>query len=134
MDQDETIRELLRTTRTIAIVGLSPDDHKPSNTVARYLKDQGLRIFPVYPGQASILGETAYASVSEIPEQVDIVDIFMRADKVLSVVEEAIRLRPKAIWLQLGIVNEEAKEVVEKSGITFVMDKCIEQEYERLSS
>lgn len=130
--QDKTTKELLQASKVIAMVGLSPDPAKPSNGVARYLKSKGYRVVPVNPGQESILGEKCYKSLSEITEQVDIVDIFMRAEKVLPVVEEAIKIKPKAIWLQLGIVNEEAKTVAEKNGIMFLMDKCVKQEHARL--
>lgn len=132
MEQDELIRELLKLGRVIAIVGLSADEDKPSNEVARYLQKKGFRIIPVNPAQETILGEKCYKSLSAIPEPVDVVDIFMRAEKVLAFVEEATRLKPKAIWLQLGIVNEEAKELAEKSGVIFVQDKCVKQEHARL--
>src|SRR3972149_3163398 len=120
MKQDDEIRELLQTSRVIAIVGLSADEDKPSNGVARYLKDKGFRIIPVNPGQDTILGEKCYKALSDIPEPVDVVDIFMRAEKVLPFVDEAIKLQPKAIWLQLGIVNDQAKEAAVKGGVLFV--------------
>lgn len=129
---DRTVRELLEKSHAIAIVGLSADETKASNTVARYLQSNGYRIIPVNPGYEEILGEKAYKSLSDITEQVDIVDIFMRSEKVLPVVEEAIKLRPKAVWLQLGITNDEAKLLVEKNDIGFVMDKCVKQEHTRL--
>jgi hypothetical protein len=132
MGQDEAIRELLQTSRVIAIVGLSADEDKPSNGVARYLKSKGFRIIPVNPGQDTILGEKSYKSLADIPEPVDVVDIFMRAEKVLPFVEEATKLKPKAIWLQLGIVSEAAKAAAEREGIMFVQDKCVKQEHARL--
>ena len=132
MGQDEAIRELLQTSRVIAIVGLSADEDKPSNGVARYLKSKGFRIIPVNPGQDTILGERSYKSLADIPEPVDVVDIFMRAEKVLPFVEEAIKLKPKAIWLQLGIVSEAAKAAAQGRGIMFVQDKCVKQEHARL--
>ena len=132
MEQDKEIKQLLQTSRVIAIVGLSADEEKPSNGVARYLKGKGFRIIPVNPGQETILGEKSYASLADIPEPVDVVDIFMKAEKVLPFVEEAVKLKPKAIWLQLGIVNEAAKAVVAQSGIMFVQDKCVKQEHARL--
>jgi hypothetical protein len=132
MEQDRAIKELLDTSRTIAMVGLSADEEKPSNVVARYLRDNGFTVIPVNPGQDTILGEKSYKSLGRIPERIDIVDIFMRSDKVLPFVEEAVTLRPKAIWLQLGIANDEAKALAEKSGIMFVMDRCIKQEHSRL--
>lgn len=131
-DLDQSAKELLKTSRVIAIVGLSADESKASNTVGRYLQSKGYRIIPVNPGAGEILGEKAYASLSEIPERVDIVDIFMRAEKVVPVVEEAVKLRPKAIWLQLGITNDEAERIAERNGIDFVSDKCVKQEHARL--
>jgi len=132
MKEDEVIAALLRATKVIAVVGLSADVDKPSNGVARYLQDKGFRIIPVNPGQETILGEKSYKSLTDVPEQVDVVDIFMRSEKVLPVVEEAIKLKPKAIWLQLGITNEEAKAAAASAGIMFVQDKCVKVEHARL--
>jgi len=132
MNQDNAIKELLRTSRVIAVVGLSADEDKPSNVVARYLMDKGYKVIPVNPGQETILGQKSYKSLADIDEKVDIVDIFMKAEKVLPFVRDAITLRPSAIWLQLGIVNEEAKSVADADKIMFVMDKCVKQEHTRL--
>ena len=132
MNEDEVIGALLRAARVIAVVGLSADADKPSNGVARYLQGKGFRVIPVNPGQETILGEKSYKSLSDIPEKVDVVDIFMRSEKVLPVVEEAIKLKPKAIWLQLGILNEEAKAAATSAGIMFIEDKCVKQEHARL--
>ncbi len=132
MDQDTAVKGLLQSARVIAVVGLSGDESKPSNVVARYLKNKGFRIIPVNPGQERILGEKTYKSLSEIPEKVDVVDIFMKADRVVPIVEEALKLQPKAIWLQLGIRSDEAKRLADERGIMFVMDKCIKQEHSRL--
>ncbi len=132
MDQDTAVKGLLQSARVIAVVGLSGDESKPSNVVARYLKNKGFRIIPVNPGQERILGEKTYKSLSEIPEKVDVVDIFMKADRVVPIVEEALKLQPNAIWLQLGIRSDEAKRLADERGIMFVMDKCIKQEHSRL--
>jgi predicted CoA-binding protein len=132
MDQDNAIRELLRTSRVIAMVGLSADEDKPSNAVARYLMGKGYKVIPVNPGQETILGQKSYKSLADIDEKVDIVDIFMKAEKVLPFVRDAIGLRPSAIWLQLGIVTEEAKGLADADKIMFVMDKCVKQEHARL--
>jgi len=132
MNQDNAIKELLRTSRVIAMVGLSADEDKPSNVVARYLMDKGYKVIPVNPGQETILGQKSYKSLSDIDEKVDIVDIFMKAEKVLPFVRDAITLLPSAIWLQLGIVNEEAKNVADAEKMMFVMDKCVKQEHTRL--
>ncbi len=132
MDQDNAIKDLLRTSRVIAVVGLSADGDKPSNVVARYLMDKGYRVIPVNPAQETILGQKSYKSLADIDEKVDIVDIFMKAEKVLPFVRDAIKLRPSAIWLQLGIVSEEAKRLADAEKIMFVMDKCVKQEHTRL--
>jgi uncharacterized protein len=130
-EEKEKIKEILETSRVIAMVGLSPSEDKPSNGVAKYLKKAGYRVIPVNPGYEEILGERSYKSLADIPEKVDVVDIFMRADRLLPVVEEAIKIKPKAIWLQLGIVNEEAKTLAGKNGIPFVMDRCMKIEHAR---
>jgi uncharacterized protein len=130
--QDISKKELLLSSKVIAIVGLSPKEDKPSNTVAKYLKDAGYKVIPVNPGYDEILGETCYHSLADINEKIDIVDIFMRADIIMPVVDEAVRIKPKCIWLQLGIVNEEAKKAAENNNITFFMDVCIKREHERL--
>jgi len=134
MVPDGEMEELLKTARVIAIVGLSPEEGKASNSVARYLKEKGYRIIPVNPGHEEILGEKAYKSLLDIPETVDIVDIFMRAEKVMPVVEEALKLKPRAIWLQLGIRNDDARRLIEQTDVAYVEDKCVKQEHSRLLS
>ena len=129
---DQTKKDVFASSKIIAVVGLSPKADKPSNRVANYLKVHGYRIIPVNPQYEEILGEKSYKSLSDIPDKVDVVDIFMRAENVVPVVEEAIRIKPKAIWLQLGIVNDEAKAIAEKTGIDFVQNLCIKLEHERL--
>ena len=131
---DKQVYELLERAHVVAIVGLSPEEGKASNGVARYLKREGYRIIPVNPGHDEILGEKAYKSLADIPEDVDIVDIFMRAERVLPIVEEAVKLKPRAIWLQLGIRNEDSRQLVEKTDIGYVEDKCVKQEHSRLLS
>jgi uncharacterized protein len=131
-EHDQATKELLKASHVIAIVGLSADDTKASNVVGRYLQSKGYRVIPVNPGADEILGEKAYKSLSEIPEPVDIVDIFMRSEKVVPVVEEAVKLCPKAIWLQLGITNDEAERMAERNSIGFFSDKCVKQEHARL--
>ncbi len=130
--QEMKEKEVLERSKVIAVVGLSPDVEKPSNIVAQYLIAHGYRVIPVNPGHDNILGQKTYKSLSDIPEKVDIVDIFMRADRLLPVVEEAVRLKPKCIWLQLGIINEEARKLAEENGITFFMDRCIKIEHGKL--
>ena len=132
--QDAKEKELLENCKIIAVVGLSPNEEKPSNVVAKYLKHTGYKIIPVNPQYDEILGEKCYHSLSDIPERIDIVDIFMRADKVIPVVEEAVTIKPECIWMRLGIINEEAKKIAESHGIMFFMDVCIKQEHARLFS
>lgn len=129
---DEKKKELLSSAKIIAVVGLSPKTDRPSNRVAQYMREHGYRIIPVNPQYTEILGEKSYNSLSDIPEQIDIVDIFMRAENVVPVVDEAVKRKPKAIWLQLGIVNDEARAIAEKNDIDFVQDYCIKLEHARL--
>lgn len=119
------IHEILTNSRTIAVVGLSPKDSRPSNQVARYLQEAGYRVIPVNPGQTEILGEKCYASLLDIPEPVDIVDIFRRPEDVPPVVEQAIAIKAGVVWMQLGIVNEEAAEKARNAGLTVIMDRCL---------
>ncbi len=129
---DKAKKELLSSSKIIAVVGLSPKTDKPSNRVAQYLIEHGYRVIPVNPQHEEILGTKSYKSLSDIPDKIDIVDIFMRAENVVPVVEEAIKLKPKAIWLQLDIVNDEAKAIAEKNGTDFVQNLCIKLEHARL--
>ena len=130
--QDEKEKEILEKSKVIAIAELSPKEGKPSNMVAQYLIASGYTIVPVNPQHNEILGRKCYKNLSDIPEPVDIVNIFMRSENVLPIVEEAIKIKPKCIWLQLGIVNEEAKRLAEMHGIPFFMNVCIKQEHTRL--
>ena len=131
-EQDDAKRKLLEESRVIAIVGLSPDTAKASNVVATYLIAQGYRIIPVNPGYKEMLGQKSYPSLSDVTEKIDIVDIFMRAENLMPAVKEAVRLAPRAIWLQLGIVNDEARKLAEANNIPFFMDQCIKTQHSRL--
>lgn len=126
---DAAIAELLRSSHTIAVLGLSPKTDRDSYRVAAYLKQQGYRIIPVRPGQKEILGEKVYASLAEIPVPVDIVDVFRNSAQVLPHALEALALRPKAFWMQLGVVNQEAADLLTANGIDVVMDRCIKIEH-----
>ena len=130
--EDSKIRELLETANTIAILGLSPKPERDSNMVARYLKDQGYKIIPVRPAQNEILGEKAYASLDDIKEPVDIVDVFRNPAQIMPHAHEAIRLKPKVFWMQLNIENQEAAELLTSEGIDVVMDRCIKVDHGRL--
>ena len=129
---DNKIKQLLEKTKTIAILGLSPKPERDSNRVAIYLKAQGYRIIPVRPGQNEILGEKAYASLDDIEDPVDIVDVFRNPDQVMAHAHEAIRLKPKAFWMQLDIKNEGAASLLTAAGIDVIQNRCMKMEHERL--
>jgi uncharacterized protein len=126
------IPELLRTSRTIAVVGLSSKKFRPSYGVAEYMQGQGYRIIPVNPNEAEVLGEKTYARIEDVPGHIDIVDIFRRSEFVLPIVESAIRLGARAVWMQEGVVDEEAAQKARDAGLAVVMDRCILKEHMRL--
>ena len=119
-----TIHKVLRESKTIAVVGLSPKPNRPSHQVARYLMEVGYTIIPVNPGQDTILGQTCYSNLRDIPTPVDMVDIFRRQEEVVPIVEDAIGIGARFIWMQQGIVNEEAAEKAEAAGLIVIMDRC----------
>ncbi len=125
----EAICALLREVKTIAVVGLSPNPDRPAFRIARALQGFGYRIIPVRPKVAAVLGEKAYASLSEVPEKIDLVDVFRAAEHVGPLVDECLRLGLGRIWLQDGIVNEEAAAKASAAGMTVVMDRCIWRDY-----
>ena len=127
----DEIGELLKRTRTIAVVGLSDSPLRPSYGVSAYMQTAGYRIIPVNPAIKGALGEKAVASLADVQEKIDIVDVFRRSEFVPDVVDEAIRLKVPAIWLQEGVVHEEAAEKARKAGIFVVMDRCILKEHRR---
>lgn len=129
---DENIRDILKTSKTIAIVGLSPKPERDSNRVAGYLKDHGYRIIPIRPAQKEILGEKAYRSLDDIKQSVDIVNVFRNPAQIIPHAQEAIRLKPKVFWMQRNIENREAAHLLTAAGIDVIMDRCIEVEHERL--
>ena len=135
---DSYIRGILNTVKTIAMVGISPKDVRPSYFAFKYLLERGYRMIPVNPGQVGgdILGQPVYAKLADIPEPIDMVDVFRAPQFALAIVEEALALkpRPQVIWMQLGIRNEEAARVAEANGLKVVMDRCPKIEYGRLSS
>ena len=130
MLSDDT-REILRSFRTFAVVGLSPRPQRDSHIVARFLQEHGYRVIPVHPEADSILGEKCYGSLTEIPEKVEVVDVFRRSEAVPPVVEEAIAIGAKVVWMQLGVIHEEAAERARKAGLLVVMDHCPVIEYRR---
>lgn len=129
---DGRIRRLLSDAKTVAVLGLSPKPGRDSYRVAEYLKSKGYRIIPVRPAQAEILGEKVVATLDEVAGPVDIVDVFRSPDQVLPHAREAIRLKPKVFWMQEGIANREAAELLTAAGIDVVMDRCIKKDHERL--
>jgi predicted CoA-binding protein len=135
---DSYIRGILNTVKTIAMVGISPKDVRPSYFAFKYLLERGYRMIPVNPGQVGgdILGQPVYAKLADIPEPIDMVDVFRAPQFALAIVEEALALkpRPQVIWMQLGIRNDAAARVAEADGLKVVMDRCPKIEYGRLSS
>lgn len=129
---DRELEKLLRDSRTIAVVGLSSKAWRASHGVSKYMQSQGYRIIPVNPREREILGEAAYAKLEDVREPVDIVNVFRRSEHVPEVVENAIRIGAKAVWMQLGIVHEAAAERARAAGLTVVMDRCILVEHQRL--
>ena len=128
-----TIPDLLRTSRTIAVVGLSNRRTRPSYSVSEYMQAQGYRIIPVNPHITEVLGEKAYARLEDVPEHIDIVDIFRRSEFVPEIVESAIRVSAGAVWMQEEVVHEDAADRAREAGLTVVMDRCILKEHRRLS-
>ena len=135
---DGYIRGILNTVKTIAMVGVSPKDSRPSYFAFKYLLERGYRMIPVNPGLAGkdLLGQRAYARLADIPEPVDMVDMFRASAFVLPIVEEALKMqpRPRVVWMQLGIRNDAAAALAEQNGIKVVMNRCPKIEYGRLSS
>jgi len=124
----DSITQLLASAHTIAVVGLSSKKFRPSFGVAQYLKSQGYRIFPVNPNETEILGEKSYARLEDIAVKIDIVDIFRRSELVPEVVESAIRIGARAVWMQEGVINETSAERARAAGLLVVMDRCIAKE------
>ncbi|MFY9942844.1 MAG: CoA-binding protein [Desulfobacterales bacterium] len=122
---DRDIRRLLQDSATIAVVGLSPKPERDSHRIAAYLQRQGYRIIPVRAAQREILGEKAYGSLGEIPERVDLVNAFVNPARIMPYARDAVGLAPRAFWMQTGIENPEAAEVLRKAGIDVIMDRCI---------
>jgi predicted CoA-binding protein len=127
----ETITQILDLCRTIAVVGLSSDPHRPSNGVAGYMKRAGYRVIAVNPNETEIFGDRAYASLAEVPEKVDLVDIFRRSEEAGRAVDEAIAIGAKAVWLQEGVIDYAAAERAREAGLLVVIDRCWLKEHMR---
>jgi predicted CoA-binding protein len=126
------IRDLLRDSHTIAVVGLSSKKFRASYGVAEYMKKEGYRIIPVNPNETEVLGEKSYARIEDIPEHIDIVDIFRRPEFVGPLVDSAIQIGARVVWMQEGVVHEEAAQKARAAGLAVVMDRCILKEHMRL--
>lgn len=132
VNDDAGLRRILENHKLIAMVGISPKEDRPSNRVARFLMARGYTVIPVNPGQVEILGQRCYPSLKDIPLKVDMVDVFRKAEDVPPIAEEAIAIGAKSLWLQLGIVNQEAAEKAAAAGLDVVMDRCPKIEIPRL--
>ncbi len=126
------IPEILKSARTIAVVGLSSNPARPSNGVAAYMQRAGYRIIPVNPQETEVLGEKSYARLEDVPEAIDIVDVFRRPEFVAEIVESAIKLGAKTVWLQEGVVDEAAAERARSAGLNVVMDRCILKDHRKM--
>src|SRR5229473_3165925 len=129
----DAVEQILRGAKTIAVVGLSSNPMRPSYGVAEYLKTAGYRIIPVNPNETEVLGEKVYARLEDIPEQVDVVDVFRRAEEVPAVAASAIRIGARVLWMQLGIENPGAAEKARAAGLVVVEDSCLMVEHKRRS-
>ena len=132
MNDINTLRRVLRESRTLAVVGLSVDWYRPSYFAAKYMQGHGYRIIPVNPKYDRILGEKSYPSLSAIEEPVDLVDVFRKPADAPAIAAEAVGIGAKVLWLQIGVVSEEARRIAESAGLTVVMDRCVKIEYARL--
>jgi len=130
----DEIKGILERSKKIAIVGLSPKEERDSNKVARYLMENGYEIVPVNPGQKEILGLKCFKTLEEIPHSVDVADLFLNPTRVPPVVDQAIKKRVGVIWMQLGVIHNEAAQKAREAGITVVMDKCMKQEHEKMGT
>ena len=126
------LRRILTDYKRVAMVGLSADWSRPSNFAAKYLLDHGFEVIPVNPKYDEILGQKCYADLEDIPTQVDIVDLFQRVDRIPPFVDQAIKIGARVVWMQLGIINEEAAQKARDAGLEVVMDRCMKIEYARL--
>jgi uncharacterized protein len=126
-----TIQRLLHTSRTIAIVGLSSNELRPSHFVGYYLKRHGYNVVPVNPREASVLGETCYPRLQDVPVPVDVVNVFRAPDALPDIARDAVAIHAGALWCQFGVINEEAARIAEDGGVTVIMDRCIKVEHAR---
>jgi predicted CoA-binding protein len=131
-DDISTLRRILRSCHTIAVVGLSAEWHRPSFFAAKYMQQHGYRVVPVNPRYAEVLGERCYPSVADIPFAIDMVDVFRRSDDVLPIAQQAVGKGARCLWQQIGVKNLEADALAQKAGLDSVMDRCVKIEHARL--
>ena len=131
MDNLSIIKNIFQL-NNIAVVGMSPKAERPSNYVALYMRDQGYNIIPVNPGQKSIQNEMCYPSLTSIPHQVDVVNVFRKSEYVLPIAQDAIAIGAKALWLQDGVINEEASKIAQEAGLLFIMNDCMLRRHKQL--
>ena len=131
MDDSEKVRRILRRYKTLAVVGLSAQWHRPSHFAAKYMQEHGYRVIPVNPGNDEILGERCYKSLRDIPEKVDIVDCFRKSADIGPIAEDAIAIGAKVLWMQLGVENAEARRKAEAAGLEVVENHCVKIEHGR---
>jgi predicted CoA-binding protein len=131
-NDDLSLRRIFKECRTVAVVGMSANPDRPSNRVAKYLMDHGYTVIPVNPGPDEILGQKCYPDLASVPVKIDLIDVFRKADDVLPIAREAIRIGARCLWLQLGVINEEAAELAAAAGLDVVMDRCTKIEHARL--
>jgi len=124
---------ILKEYNIVAVVGLSTDPNRPSHRVAKYLISQGYKVIPVNPDAQEILGKRSYTNLSSIPEPIEIVDIFRRSEEVMPIVDEAIKIGAKVVWMQEGVINEKAASIAGNAGLQVVMNRCMLKEHMRLS-
>jgi hypothetical protein len=132
INDPQTIRQILEECRTIAVVGLSSNPMRPSHGVARYMRAQGYRVIPVNPNEREVFGEKSYATLADVPDKIDLVDIFRRSEEAGAVVDEAIRLGARGVWLQEGVIDEPAAERAQEAGLLVVMDRCWLKDHARM--
>lgn len=124
MNKPEEIKRILEEYKIIAVVGLSSNPYRPSNGVASFMQRKGYKVIPVNPNETEVLGETSYIKLSDVPEKIDLVNVFRRSEEAGSVVNEAIEIGAKAVWLQEGVIDEKAAKLAESAGLLVVMDRC----------
>jgi predicted CoA-binding protein len=132
IDDIPGIRRILKENRTVAMVGLSANWYRPSHFAAKYLQIHGFRVIPVTPSYEEILGETCYPSLLDLPEPVDVVDCFRKPEEIPALAEQAVEIGARVLWMQLGIVNEEAARIASEAGLDVVVNRCMKIEYARL--